>query len=67
MALNIGKETILTILHEHLGKTKVCAKFVPHTLNEHQKSMRIQLFRDIVAAAKTDSNFLKLIVTGDET
>lgn len=66
-ALNIGKETIRTILREDLGKTKVCAKFVPHTLNEHQKSMRIQHSRDIVAAAKNDSNFLKSIVTGDET
>ena len=27
-ALNISRETIRTILHEHLGKTKVCAKFV---------------------------------------
>ncbi|KAG5316692.1 SETMR methyltransferase, partial [Acromyrmex insinuator] len=31
-ALNISRETIRIILHEDLGKTKVCAKFVPHTL-----------------------------------
>ncbi|KAG5346605.1 SETMR methyltransferase, partial [Acromyrmex charruanus] len=30
-ALNISREMIRTILHEDLGKTKVCAKFVPHT------------------------------------
>jgi len=29
-ALNISRETIRIILHEDLGKTKVCAKFVPH-------------------------------------
>ncbi|EGI62804.1 FLJ37770-like protein, partial [Acromyrmex echinatior] len=40
-ALNINRETIRTILHEDLGKTKVCAKFVPHTLRSDQKLARI--------------------------
>ncbi|KAG5312914.1 GVQW3 protein, partial [Acromyrmex insinuator] len=31
-ALNISRETMRTILHEDLSKTKICAKFVPHTL-----------------------------------
>ncbi|EGI67700.1 FLJ37770-like protein, partial [Acromyrmex echinatior] len=39
--LNISRETIRTILHEDLSKTKVCAKFVPHTLRSDQKSARI--------------------------
>ncbi|EGI67627.1 FLJ37770-like protein [Acromyrmex echinatior] len=43
-ALNISRETIRTILHEDLGKTKVCAKFVPHTLRSDQKSAN-QLFQ----------------------
>ncbi|KAG5323518.1 SETMR methyltransferase, partial [Acromyrmex heyeri] len=66
-ALNISRETIRTILHEDLGKTKVCAKFVPHTLRSDQKSARINYSRDIVAAAENNPNFLKSIVTGDET
>jgi len=66
-ALNIGRETIRTILHEDLGKTKVCAKFVPYTLRNDQKSMRINHSRDIIAAAENNPNFLKSIVTGDET
>ncbi|KAG5333736.1 SETMR methyltransferase, partial [Acromyrmex charruanus] len=61
-ALNISRETIRTIL-----KTKVCAKFVPHTLRSDQKSARINYSRDIVAAAENNPNFLKSIVTGDET
>ncbi|UYV70752.1 hypothetical protein LAZ67_8000486 [Cordylochernes scorpioides] len=65
--LHINKETIRTILHEDLGKTKVCAKFVPHTLTGEQKSLRIALCRDIISAYENDSNFLKSIVTGDET
>ncbi|KAG5334564.1 GVQW3 protein, partial [Acromyrmex heyeri] len=40
-ALNISRDTIRTILHKDLGKTKVCAKFVPHTLRSDQKSARI--------------------------
>ncbi|KAG5316656.1 SETMR methyltransferase, partial [Acromyrmex insinuator] len=68
-ALNISRETIRTrsILQEDLGKTKVCAKFVPHTLRSDQKSARINYSRDIVAAAENNPNFLKSIVTGNET
>ncbi|KYM96662.1 hypothetical protein ALC62_12709 [Cyphomyrmex costatus] len=33
--LNINRETIRTILHEDLSKTKVCAKFVPHILKHY--------------------------------
>lgn len=66
-ALNINKETIRTILHEDLGKTKVCAKFVPHTLNDDQKLMRVWHSRDVIAASRNDPNFMKTIVTGDET
>ncbi|KAG5317859.1 SETMR methyltransferase, partial [Pseudoatta argentina] len=66
-ALNIIRETIRTILHEDLDKTKVCAKFVPHTLRSDQKSARINYSRDIVAAAENNPNFLKSIVTGDKT
>jgi hypothetical protein len=66
-ALNINKETIRTILHEDLGKTKVCAKFVPYTLTNEQKSKRSAHCRDIISAAENDPDFLKSIVTGDET
>ncbi|UYV80511.1 hypothetical protein LAZ67_19000393 [Cordylochernes scorpioides] len=65
--LHINKETIRTILHEDLGKTKDCAKFVPHTLTGEQKSLRIAHCRDIISSYENDSNFLKSIVTGDET
>ncbi|GFW33200.1 FLJ37770-like protein [Trichonephila clavipes] len=66
-SLNINKETIRTLLHENLGKTKVCAKFVPHTLSPEQKAMRIAHAKDILSATVNDSNFLKFIVTGVET
>jgi transposase len=38
--LNTSKNTILRISTEDLGKRKVCARFVPHKLNDDQKSER---------------------------
>lgn len=65
--LNITKDSIHTILVEHLGLRKVCARFVPHKLKEEEKVLRIQHSRDIIKEAKKDPNFLYNIVTGDET
>ena len=39
--LNSSYCTIYTILTKDLGTIKVCANFVPHQLNEDQKSQRI--------------------------
>ena len=38
--LNTSKNTIWRILTEDLGKRKACVRFVPHQLNEDQKSQR---------------------------
>lgn len=65
--LNMNKESIRLILVNHLGLRKVCARFVPHTLKEHEKALRIQHSRDIIKEAKKDKNILYSIVTGDET
>ena len=35
--LSYRSNTIYTILTENLGKKKVCARFVPHQLNEDKK------------------------------
>ncbi|GFY24049.1 ATP-dependent DNA helicase [Trichonephila clavipes] len=50
-------------MHEDLGKTKVYAKFVRHTLTPEQKAMRSA--RNIISAAENDPNFYNSIVTGD--
>ena len=34
--LNIGKETVCRIVTEDLGKRRICARFVPHTLTKEQ-------------------------------
>lgn len=65
--LHIDKDSIHTILVNHLGLRKVCARFVPHKLKEEEKVLRIQHSTDIIKEAKKDRNFLYSIVTGDET
>ncbi|GFS92932.1 FLJ37770-like protein [Trichonephila clavipes] len=66
-SLSTNKETIRTIQHEDLGKTKKCAKFVPHTLIPEQKATGSAYIRYIISFAENDPNFLKSIVTGDES
>ena len=57
---NIPETVVLWILKEDLGKRKLCARFVPHSLIESS-------CQDIIAMADADKNFLNIIITGDET
>ncbi|EZA47753.1 hypothetical protein X777_15520 [Ooceraea biroi] len=64
---NIPKTTVHCILIENLGKRKVCARFVPHTLTDDQKDARVQHCLDMKQTANFDLNFMGSIVTADET
>jgi hypothetical protein len=66
-SLNIPKTVVLRILKEDLGKRKLCARFVPHTLTPEQREDRVTSCQDIIAVADADKNFFNKIVTGDET
>ncbi|GFV66519.1 FLJ37770-like protein [Trichonephila clavipes] len=66
-SLSTNQETTRTILHEDLGKTKACAKFVPFILTPEQKVVSITDYRYIISAAENGPNFLKSIVTGDKS
>jgi len=50
-----------------LSKTKVYSKFVSYILRNEQKSTRANHSKDVVTIARNDPNFLKSIVTCDET
>jgi len=52
-SLNIPK-----ILKEDLGKRKLCARFVPHSLTPEQREDRVTSYQDIIAMADADKNFL---------
>jgi DNA polymerase IIIc chi subunit len=46
----------------------VAAKFMPHQLSEDQKpNHNVDITKELVNLANADENFLKNIVTGDDT
>jgi len=45
----------------------VSAKFVPRLLTDDQKENRVEISQELLASANGNENFLKKIVTGDET
>ncbi|GFV08513.1 histone-lysine n-methyltransferase setmar-like protein [Trichonephila clavipes] len=47
--------------------TRVCAKFIPKLLSDQQKNIRIEIAQDNLEMINSDENFLKKIITGDET
>jgi hypothetical protein len=58
---------ILRILKEDLGKRKLCATFVPHSVTSEQREDRDTSCQDIIAMADADKNFFNKIITGDDT
>jgi len=56
--LNIPKTVLLRILKEDLGKRKLCARFVPHSLTPEQREDRVTSCQDIIAMANADKTFL---------
>ena len=55
------------ILTEKLYMQRVVAKFVPRVLTEDQKTNRVNISQEQLDRVSVDENFLKTIVTGDET
>jgi len=53
-SLNTPKTVVLRILKEDLGKRKLCARFVPHSLTLDQREDRVTSCQDIIAMADAD-------------
>jgi histone-lysine N-methyltransferase SETMAR len=66
-SLNIPKTVVLRILKEDLGKRKLCARSVPHSLTLEQREDRVTSFQDIIEIADAAKNVFNKIITGDET
>jgi len=62
----VSKSQVYRILTEDLKLRKVCARFVPHSLNDNKKRARVLHAQDIISTID-NPNSLKIIVTGDET
>ena len=64
----IHLSSVLKILHERLGRRKICARWVPHLLTDEQKQSRVRLASQVIEKYdKCDPCHLEEIVTGDET
>ena len=63
----LNRNSVWQIITEDLGMRKVCAKMVPKLLNNDQKMRRIQMSQDILENFDSNPNFLKKVITGDET
>jgi hypothetical protein len=66
-SLNIPKTIVLWILKGDLGKRKLCACFVPHSLTPEQREDWVTSCQDSIAMADADKNFFDKVITGDET
>jgi hypothetical protein len=68
-SLNIPKTVVLWILKEDLGKRKLCACFVPHSLTPEQraKGRSSHILPRHIVLANADKNFFNKIIMGDET
>ena len=55
------------ILTEKLNMYHVTAKFVPCVLTEDQRANRVNISQELLDRVSVDGNFLKTIVTGEQT
>ena len=65
VGINIG--SCHQIFTERLQLRHVSAKFVPRLLTDDQKENRVEISQELLAIANGIENFLKNIITGDET
>lgn len=67
-ALGISKGSVNLILHEKLGLSKVCARWVPRFLTPIHRSDRVDISQENLHRIQADpDNFYSRCVTGDET
>lgn len=64
----ISYGSVETILHEYLGMSKVCARWVPRMLSGEMKQHRVQIAEENLDIMNVNRDvFLRRFLTGDET
>jgi AraC-like DNA-binding protein len=63
----IGTGYAHSIVTEDLHMCRVVVKFVPKLLSQEQQQLRLEVARDMLECANGDPEFLKTVITGDET
>ena len=65
--LNLNHATVHQILTDELAMKKLCVTFVPKSLTIEQKDNRKDVCLRLLERTQSDRNFLKNVITGDET
>ena len=65
--VGISTGSVHSILTEDLNLRRVSAKFVPKLLTEQLKELRKEISEDMLDLANYDPEFIKTIITDDET
>ena len=65
--VGISIESCHQIFTDKLQMRRDSAKFVPRFLTDDQKENRVEISQELLANANGNENFLKNIITGDET
>jgi hypothetical protein len=63
----ITKSSCHTILTEKLEMHRVAAKLFPGLMTDEQKANRVTGSQELFDCSNADDNFLKNVITGDET
>ena len=64
----ISNGSVYTIVHEHLGMSKVSARWVPRNLNMQDRQQRVESSRELLEVYNANpEDFHTRLVTGDET
>jgi histone-lysine N-methyltransferase SETMAR len=65
--VGISKTSVLKILHQHLGMSKISSRWVPRMLTPEMKKNRLECSDLNLTLMRQDPNFFSRVVTGDET
>ena len=65
--VGISRGSVHSILTEDLCMQRVSVKFIPELLLEQQKELHVEIAQDMLDCANNDLEFMKTIITGDET
>lgn len=67
-SLSIGARAVNEIIHDRLGFSKVCARWVPRQLTPDNKETRLSICSDLFERYDHEGDgFMHRIITGDET
>jgi len=65
--LGLSFDSVQSILTEDFGMKHAPEKFVPKLLTVEQKKTHLAVDRDLLQCADHDANFMKTIITSDES